>query len=126
MCIRLFHRMAFQEWKTIAKMQFSEKCLRYVSQTTLTSTLQKKTTTVKANALFEYIKNTNARRGFAEPKVVGGIVIKTGSQFYLYQSDNYHDYNSNHDGWINFNELIRDIDENDIEKILKRLVNNLK
>ena len=83
-------------------------------------------TTVKANALFEYIKNTNATRGFAEPKVVGGIVIKTGSQFYLYQSDNYHDYNSNHDGWINFNELIRDIDENDIEKILERLTNNLK
>lgn len=83
-------------------------------------------TTVKANALFEYIKNTNATRGFAEPKVVGGIVIKTGSQFYLYQSDNYHDYNSNHDGWINFNELIRDIDENDIEKILEKLTNNLK
>ena len=78
-------------------------------------------TTVKANALFNYVKTTNSSRNIAEPKVVGGIVVKSGSQFYVYRNDNYHDYNSNHDGWINFNELIREIEEDDIEKILKKL-----
>ncbi len=36
------------------------------------------------------------------------MVIQSGTQFYLFQGKDYHDYNSNSDGWINFNELIRE------------------
>ena len=33
-----------------------------------------------------------------------------------------HDYNSNHDGWVNFSEFLREIeDAYDIEKALKNL-----
>lgn len=63
-------------------------------------------TTVKANALFKYLQDINSNRDGA-PKVIGGIVVKTGTQFYVYTSGEYHDYNANHNGWITFNELLR-------------------
>lgn len=63
-------------------------------------------TTVKANALFKYLEDINSNRDSA-PKVIGGIVVKTGTQFYVYTSGEYHDYNANHNGWITFNELLR-------------------
>lgn len=79
-------------------------------------------TTVKANALYDYLVNINTNRGSA-PKIIGGIVVKVGTQFYVYLNGNYHDYNVSHDGWVNFNEVLRKIgDEANIQKYL----NNLK
>ena len=66
-------------------------------------------TKVKQKALFKYLQDLNFNRGYA-PKVFGGIVIKHGSQFYLFKSENYHSYNESTDGWSNFNEVFRDID----------------
>jgi type III restriction enzyme len=65
-------------------------------------------TTVKANALYKYLDDTNSNRGYA-PKVIGGIVVKVGSQFYVYENGVYHDYKADHNGWRNFNELLREI-----------------
>ena len=67
-------------------------------------------TTVKANALYDYLVNINTNRGSA-PKIIGGIVVKVGTQFYVYLNRNYHDYNVSHDGWVNFNEILRKIDD---------------
>lgn len=67
-------------------------------------------TTVKANALYDYLVNINTNRGSA-PKIIGGIVVKVGTQFYVYLNVNYHDYNVSHDGWVNFNEVLRKIDD---------------
>lgn len=67
-------------------------------------------TTVKANALYDYLVNINTNRGSA-PKIIGGIVVKVGTQFYVYLNGNYHDYNVSHDGWVNFNEVLRKIDD---------------
>lgn len=79
-------------------------------------------TTVKANALYDYLVNINTNRGLA-PKIIGGIVVKVGTQFYVYLNGNYHDYNVSHDGWVNFNEVLRKIDDGaNIQKYL----NNLK
>ena len=70
-------------------------------------------TITKNEALRDYIYDTNLNRGH-DPKVIGGMVCKSGSQFYYYDKKEYHDYKSNKEGWINFNELIREI-ERDIE-----------
>lgn len=78
-------------------------------------------TTVKNEALRDYLYDINQNRGY-DPKVVGGIVCQSGTQFYLFEGRDYHDYNSNHDGWVNFNEFLRKIeDAYDIEKALKKL-----
>ena len=78
-------------------------------------------TTVKNEALSDYITGINQNRGY-DPKVVGGIVCQSGTQFYLFEGREYHDYNSNHDGWVNFNEFLRKIEiEYDIQKALKHL-----
>ena len=78
-------------------------------------------TTVKNEALRDYLYDINQNRGY-DPKVVGGIVCQSGTQFYLFKGRDYHDYNSNHDGWVNFNEFLRKIeDAYDIEKALKKL-----
>ena len=80
-------------------------------------------TTVKANALATYLSDINFNRGYAS-KVIGGIVVKSGSQFYVYLGNEYHDYNASHDGWINFNELLRKIDDEvNVQKYLKNLGN---
>lgn len=79
-------------------------------------------TTVKANALYDYLVNINTNRGLA-PKIIGGIVVKVGTQFYVYLSGNYHDYNVSHDGWVNFNEVLRKIDD---EANIQKYLNNLK
>lgn len=52
----------------------------------------------------------NLNKGYA-PKVIGGIVIKTKTQFYLFEEKNYHAYTESTIGWRNFNELIREIDD---------------
>ena len=78
-------------------------------------------TTVKNEALRDYLYNINQNRGY-DPRVVGGIVCQSGTQFYLFEGREYHDYNSNHDGWVNFSEFLRKIeDAYDIEKALKKL-----
>lgn len=79
-------------------------------------------TTVKANALYDYLININTNRGSA-PKIIGGIVVKVGTQFYVYLNGNYHDYNVSHDGWVNFNEVLRKIDD---EANIQKYLNNLK
>ena len=78
-------------------------------------------TTVKNEALRDYLYDINQNRGY-DSKVVGGIVCQSGTQFYLFEGRDYHDYSSNHDGWVNFNEFLRKIeDAYDIEKALKKL-----
>ena len=78
-------------------------------------------TTVKNEALRDYLYGINQNRGY-DPKVVGGIVCQSGTQFYLFEGRDYHDYTSNHDGWVNFSEFLRKIeDAYDIEKALKKL-----
>ena len=67
-------------------------------------------TKIKQEALYKYLETININRGYA-PKVIGGIVIKTGSQFYLYEDINYHSYTESTEGWRNFNELLREIDD---------------
>ena len=79
-------------------------------------------TTVKANALYDYLVNININRGSA-PQIIGGIVVKVGTQFYVYLNGNYHDYNVSHDGWVNFNEVLRKIDD---EANIQKYLNNLK
>ena len=79
-------------------------------------------TTVKANALYDYLVNVNTNRGSA-PKIIGGIVVKVGTQFYVYLNRNYHDYNVSHDGWVSFNEVLRKIDD---EANIQKYLNNLK
>lgn len=79
-------------------------------------------TTVKANALYDYLVNINTNRGLA-PKIIGGIVVNVGTQFYVYLNGNYHDYNVSHDGWVNFNEVLRKIDD---EANIQKYLNNLK
>lgn len=78
-------------------------------------------TTVKNEALRDYLYDINQNRGY-DPYVVGGIVCQSGTQFYLFEGRAYHDYNSNHDGWVNFNEFLRKIEfPCDIEKASKNL-----
>ncbi|MGM9873765.1 MAG: DEAD/DEAH box helicase [Bacilli bacterium] len=80
-------------------------------------------TTVKNEALRDYLYGINKNRGY-DPKVVGGIVCQSGTQFYLFEGRDYHDYNSNHEGWVNFSEFLRKIeDAYDIEKALRKLKN---
>ena len=72
-------------------------------------------TTIKSNALYKYLKETNKNRGNA-PKVIGGIVVKQYSHFYIYDKDNYSDYSVSYNNWKNFDDLLREIDK-EIEKI---------
>ena len=76
-------------------------------------------TTVK-----KYLRNINANRGIFPP-VVGGIVVKDGTQFYVYIGDEgYRDYAVTRKGWMNFNELLRNI--NDDMKLMQRIEQFLK
>lgn len=76
-------------------------------------------TKVKAEALATYLSDTNSNRGML-PTVIGGIVVKEGTQFYVYVGDTeYHDYAADHKGWLNFNDLLRNI--NDGMKLIQRI-----
>lgn len=68
-------------------------------------------TKVKAEALHSYIININQNRENA-PKVIGGIVVKNGSQFYVYDELEYHDYGESKKNWHNFNEILRNVHSN--------------
>ena len=77
-------------------------------------------TKVKQETLWNYLQSINYNRGYA-PKVIGGIVIKTGSQFYLFEGKDYHAYTESTTGWRNFNELMREIDNQvNIMRYLKK------
>lgn len=79
-------------------------------------------TKVKAEALHRYLVNINQNRGRA-PKVIGGIVVKSGSQFYYYDQLEYHDYGESRENWINFNEILRAFNTNfQTAEYLKKLV----
>lgn len=78
----------------------------------------------KAECLNKYLNSINFNRGY-DPRVVGGIVVKVGSQFYLYNQSEYVDYNVSHENWHNFNELIREI-ENKCQEIEYYKKKNLK
>lgn len=78
-------------------------------------------TTVKNEALRDYLDGINFNRGY-DPKVRGGMVCQSGTQFYIFEGREYHDYMSNHDGWINFNDFLRQIeDQCSIDKLLKKI-----
>ena len=62
-------------------------------------------TKVKAEALYEYVKNINVGRETG-PKVIGGIVIKSGSQYLYYLEQEYHDYKEDRTNWNYFVNLL--------------------
>lgn len=68
-------------------------------------------TAAKANALADYVERINFNRG-NNPAVVGGIVIHSGTQFYVYVAkEPYHDYAFSYQGWMNFEELLRRVED---------------
>lgn len=62
-------------------------------------------TTLKSNALHEYIEKMNVDRQ-DKPNIIGGIVIQEGTQFYVFTGGDYHDFSVSRDGWRNFNDVI--------------------
>ena len=68
-------------------------------------------TKVKAEALHRYLTDINQNRGYA-PKVIGGIVVKSGSRFYFYDELEYHDYDESIVDWHDFNEILRAVQIN--------------
>lgn len=63
-------------------------------------------TKIKQEALYKYVQSINFNRGNAS-KIIGGIVIKSGSQFFIYEGNNYHSYSDSINEWENFNVLLR-------------------
>ena len=61
-------------------------------------------TTVKAEALWKFIHDTNKDRE-SLPKVVGGIVVEKGGVFYYYNEKNYIDMNEDNTNWHPFHEI---------------------
>lgn len=61
-------------------------------------------TTVKAEALWKYISETN-NDGGRLPKVVGGIVVEKGRVFYYYNEEKYVDMNEDNSNWHPFPEI---------------------
>jgi len=65
-------------------------------------------TTVKAEALYRFIKDTNHNRGNL-PRLVGGIVMQKGSQFRVYNEAEYHDIAEDERGWAYFSGLLDEV-----------------
>ena len=65
-------------------------------------------TTVKAEALIKYISTYSKNRGGLGP-IRGGMVVKSGTQFYVSIGNEYRDYSIDKSKWRNFNDLLRDI-----------------
>ena len=65
-------------------------------------------TTVKAEALWEFLYDTNNDRGRL-PKVIGGIVVKKGGVFYFYNKEKYVDMAADNSGWRPFKEILDDV-----------------
>ena len=63
-------------------------------------------TSLKSNALFEYLKKINDSR--ESPRVIGGIVIQDGGQFYCYSDANYEDFKKNREKWVLFDTILKD------------------
>ena len=58
-----------------------------------------------------FIYQTNLNRGH-DPVLRGGIVIKSGGQFYIFQGRHYHTFTESTVGWKNLNDFINEINEN--------------
>jgi type III restriction enzyme len=65
-------------------------------------------TTVKAEALWKFIEDTNSDRDNL-PKVVGGIVVMKGSAFYYYNQEKYVDMGEDNSNWHLFKELLESL-----------------
>ena len=65
-------------------------------------------TTVKAEALWKYLSDTNNNRGNL-PKVVGGIVVQKGGVFYYYNQKEYVDMAADNLNWHPFSELFEKV-----------------
>ena len=61
-------------------------------------------TTLKAEALWKFISNTNKDRGDL-PKIVGGIVVNKSGVFYYYNQEKYVDMNKDNSNWHPFIEI---------------------
>ena len=66
-------------------------------------------TKLKSEALHRYLIDININRGYA-PKVIGGIVVKKGNQFFVYDEKEYIDFNSNNEKWKNFEGIFDKVD----------------
>lgn len=66
-------------------------------------------TAIKSKALYNYLRRINNNRGYA-PKVIGGIVVKKGSQFYYFDGLEYKDFDESNQNWKNFNEILRSVE----------------
>lgn len=81
-------------------------------------------TKAKAEALFDYVDKINTNRGNA-PKVIGGIVVKQGSQYYYYLEKKYLDMKESRDNWKNFNDLIFNIrQDKEVQKRVNEYINS--
>lgn len=69
---------------------------------------RKEDTTIKAQALIDYINEYNKKREKVG-LIRGGIVIKYGTQFYVSIGNNYADFTDDRNNWINFSDLLRDV-----------------
>lgn len=65
-------------------------------------------TTVKAEALFKYLSDTNNNRGHL-PKVIGGIVVNKGGVFYYYNEREYVDMAADNSNWHPFSEILEKV-----------------
>lgn len=68
-------------------------------------------TTAKCEALHEFIYQTNLNRGH-DPMLRGGIVIKSGGQFYIFQGKHYHTFSESTFGWKNLNDFMNEVNAN--------------
>lgn len=62
-------------------------------------------TTVKAEALWKFITDTNSDREDL-PEVVGGIVVEKGGVFYYYNEEEYVDMDEDNSYWHPFHEIL--------------------
>lgn len=72
-------------------------------------------TSVKAEALWKFISDTNDDDREGLPKVVGGIIVEKGGVFYYYNQERYVDMDEDNSNWHLFSEIFEkeydDIDE---------------
>lgn len=63
-------------------------------------------TTLKSEALYKYIKESNSSRDLSLGRIVGGIVVsRNNKDFYFYNQEKYIDYSESSENWIGFENL---------------------
>lgn len=65
-------------------------------------------TTVKAEALFEYLSSANKDRGDL-PKIIGGIVVNKGGVYYYYNEEKYVDMAVDNTNWHLFSGILEKV-----------------